>query len=182
MALAYDSTQAYNNAFSYNADDEEIWHLGDIPILKGFLGVDQVYPRQKEEPPRPPSEGLYQALAGWQNGVAPSTDTKPAQNQIRFNSDDLSEMNEITLHKVKSGYVDFDASMVHIGEWFIISQDTGRVYGEFTEIVNEDADTITARFKNLETMGSSFVADNYVNLGYFVYFADSRTDQVWIED
>jgi len=181
MALAYDSTQAYNNGLAYNALDE-VWYLGETPVLKGFLGVDQVYPRQKEDTARPPSEGLYQSVAGWNNGVAPSTSINPAANQIKFNSDILSEINEVTFHKTKSNYINFDTSMIHIGEWFIISQNTGRVYGEFTEIIDEAADTITARFNNLETMGLYFVQNDYVNLGYFVYYADTRTDQIWVEE
>ena len=157
----------------------ETWHLGDTPVSKGFLGEDQVYP-----PLQPPSEGLYKFVAGWSKGVNKSSVVNPEENKIVFNSDILFEQNEVIFHKNKSNNVPFSADMIHLGEWFIISQDTGRIYGEFTEIVGENSTTITAKFKNLETMGLYFVENNYVNLGYFVYYSDSThtTDEIWVED
>ncbi len=160
----------------------ETWYLGDTSVSKGFLGEDQVYPPQ--EPERPPSEGLYLSVAGWSNGVNKSSVVSPDENKIVFNSDILVEGNEVTFNKKKSNTIPFSSDSVRLGEWFIISQNTGRIYGEFTEIVGENLTTITAKFKNLETMGSGFVENDYVNLGYFAYYSDpTRTnDEIWVED
>ncbi len=161
----------------------ETWYLGDTSVSKGFLGEDQVYP-PLQEPERPPSEGLYQSVAGWSNGVNNSSVVNPDENKIVFNSDILVEGNEVTFNKKKSNTIPFSADMIHLGEWFIISQNTGRIYGEFTEIVEENSTIIKAKFKNLETMGLYFVENDYVNLGYFVYYSDPTrtTDEIWVED
>jgi hypothetical protein len=142
-----------------------------------YVIVDQTVtpPEPSPEPDveNKPSDGVYLNVAQWSNGVAPSNSLNPASNQIKFNSDVLEEMNTVTFHKNKSVNPNFSIDDIVMGKWFIISQDTGRVYGEFTSIVDDARDTITVAFSNLEIKGTNFTLGATVGLGYFHELKDT---------
>ena len=142
-----------------------------------YVIVDQtVTPPEPDPEPdvgNKPSDGMYMNSANWTNGVAPSNSLNLASNQIKFNSDVLEEMNTVTLHKTKSPAPNLGPDDIVMGKWFIISQEQGRVYGEFTSIVDDEPDTITVAFNNLEIKGTNFTSETTVGLGYFHELKDT---------
>lgn len=152
----------------------------DPNTLYLIVEQDVVTPEPDPDPEvgNQPSDGLYMNAASWSNGVVRSDSLNPGPNQIKFNSDNLDEMNTVTFHKDKSTNPRFDASMIRFGEWFIISQDTGRLYGEFTSIIDDARDTLTVEFTNLEVQGTEFQFSKNVMLGYFAQFKVSPEQNV----
>jgi hypothetical protein len=142
-----------------------------------YVIVDQTVtpPEPSPEPDveNKPSDGMYMNVAQWSKGVVPSNSLNPSPNQIKFNSDVLEEMNTVTFHKTKSRLPNFSTDDIVMGKWFIISQDQGRVYGEFTSIVDDARDTITVAFNNLEIKGTNFTSGETVGLGYFHELKDT---------
>jgi hypothetical protein len=174
--MEYNSTLPYDTQHTYNAD-YEMWFVGDAPVLGGYLGDTQVYPPKAEEPGKP-SDGLYISEAGWNLGIQQSM--YPLMNRVGITTTAMEGINYLYFSKTKSNYGAFTESNIKAGQWFLLSNDDGRYYGQFTGSTYDDGSVIGARCEHIESYGQ-FVPgkENYVLLGYFGQFKAADDDRLF---
>ena len=174
--MEYNSTLPYNSMNAYNLDYER-WYLGSTPVLGGYLGDTQVYPPKAEGKP---SDGLYVMDAGWSLGVEQSM--YPGLNKVGITTVDMEGIDTFYFSKTKSSYGLFTEDRIRPGEWFLVSSDEARYYGEFTGETSDDGSVIGAKCKLLESSGEFVVGqEEYVILGYFGQFRESSDSRLFEE-
>ena len=153
--------------------DYEKWFLGDTPVVGGYLGDTQVYPPEEEGKP---SDGVYRMEAGWSLGLEQSM--YPGMNRVGITTTAMEGIDTFYFSKTKSSYGAFTEANIRAGEWFLVSSDEARYYGEFTGETSDDGSVIRAKCKPIEYSGEFVVGkEEYVILGYFAEFrqdGDSR--------
>jgi hypothetical protein len=176
--MPYNSTLTYSNPSPYNFDGG--WFLGDIPVISGWLGSTQVYPPQASEEPKP-SDGLYRSEAGWNRGI--HLTSEPLLNQVGITTDVMEDIDTIYFSRAKASYGDFTEESIRPGEWFLLSNNDARYYGEFTGVTSSDLDVVVAGCVPIEIVGQ-FVTGNSddVLLGYFAQFRAPGDDRIMIEE
>ncbi len=176
--MEYNSTLPYNSLNTYNAD-YEMWYVGDTPVIGGYLGDTQVYPPKEEEGGKP-SDGLYMMEAGWNRGI--HLTEIPGLNQVGVTNDDIEAIDTFYFSKTKSSYGAFTEANIRAGEWFLVSNEDGRYYGEFTGETSDDGSVIMAKCNRVETQGNFVYGDeDFVILGYFGQFKEAG-DQRFFEN
>lgn len=176
--MPYNSTLTYSNPSPYNFDGG--WFLGDTAVISGWLGDTQVYPPQLAEEPKP-SDGLYLVEAGWNRGI--HFTSEPLLNQVGITTDTMQDINTIYFSSTKSTYGDFTEENIKPGEWFLLSNNDGRYYGEFTGVTSSQLGVVSAECRPIEIMGQ-FVPGIVVDivLGYFAEFRSEGDGRVMIEE
>lgn len=178
--MPYNSTLTYSNPSPYNFDGG--WFLGDIPVISGWLGDTQVYPpTEGGEDGQKPSDGLYRSEAGWNRGI--HLTSEPLLNQVGITTNVMQDISTIYFSRAKASYGDFTEANIRPGEWFLLSNNDARYYGEFTGVTSSDLDVVVAECVPIETVGQ-FVTGNSddVLLGYFAQFRAPGDDRIIIEE
>jgi hypothetical protein len=176
--MEYNSTLPYNSMNTFNAD-YEMWYLGDTPVIGGYLGDTQVYPPKTEEGGKP-SDGLYMMEAGWNLGLEQSM--YPGMNKVGITTTAMEGIDTFYFSRTKSSYGYFTEANIRAGEWFLVSSDEARYYGEFTGETSDDGSVIRAKCKPIEYSGEFVIGqEEIVILGYFGQFKESGDGRLFEE-
>lgn len=174
--MPYNSTLTYSNPSSYNFDSG--WFLGDAPVISGWLGNTQVYPPQTLEEEKP-SDGLYRMEAGWNRGI--HLTSEPLLNQVGITTNVMQDIDTLYFSRAKASYGDFTEANIRPGEWFLLSNNDARYYGEFTGVTSSELDVVIAECVPLEIIGQFVTGNNDdVVLGYFAQFRAPGDDRIMI--
>jgi hypothetical protein len=137
-----------------------------------------LYKAEKEE--GKPSDGVYRMEAGWNAGM--HLTMYPGLNQVGVTSSDMEGIDTFYFSKTKSSYGAFTEDKIRAGEWFLVSDDDGKYYGEFTGETSDDGSVIMAKCKRIETEGNFILGDtDYVILGYFAEFRQDGDTRLFEE-
>lgn len=127
-----------------------------------------------------PSDGVYRMEAGWNAGMVVSAE--PGLNQVGVTTDVMEDIDTFYFSKAKSSYGAFTEEHIKAGEWFLVSDDGGKYYGEFTGETSDDGSVIMAKCNRIESSGNFIIGNvDYVILGYFAEFRAEGDNRLFEE-